>query len=417
MKRSTYWIGALGAAALLIGFACGLSGTARAGMQDSGPALSAVGQLASDIEMLTMARRFGLTAEQATKAADALTALADARDAARIDEEKALADQAPLLEKVRGELLAGRELEPEVAAAYRAALESARAPRQARIEALRTCAEALEGLVTPEQLQAAASGLRAQATGRAAGKQPADMLIVLRQWSEEEYTKQKPLIVDRLAGKTADETKKTEVGAFLDSVRALGNEDFEARKAELLETMASYRADAAAAEAPAAQAGDPFGPAPDRPRAAAGEGREGANRQAASAMWLVRFVRKMDEAKFAENKDRVVSGLLERAGGDNPPADAKERVTALLDKLRAAPEEQLKAQARELSGEIETLLPNLGKAVEGKARDLAARPGAEGKPPIERAAAVAGIGKLLLAGDPRHTAELLREYAASAPGA
>lgn len=391
MRHKATWLAMLGIVTLALGLA-GALGT-RATAQQVASAPDDAAQLAEDAQMLTALRKVRLTAGQATRAADALASLADAADKARAEESRLLDENAALLTSVRTGLLSGEELDPAMQMAYDALARNLATARAVRHKAQAECARLLGDLLTADQREMATRKLRAEHPGKGALRSPADLLPVVRQWTDEAYAKDKTSVVDRIAGKEATDATKEKVAALLDEARALDGEQFEARRTTLTEELLALRG-----APPAAVGADPFGP-PPAAAAKPAQDRTG-------ILAVARMVRKLDDAAYQRRKPEIVSRVLERAGADAADQAVTEKLGALLDEIRATPEADLRAAAPDLARRLAEVLPGLD-APRAKARDGAGEAGSN---------LVAGaLARLATVGDPRHVADLLREYAEHAP--
>jgi hypothetical protein len=391
VRHKVTWLAMLGVAALALGLV-GALGT-RATAQQAAATPGDPAQLAADAQMLTALQKVHLTGAQATRAADALTTLADAADKAQAEESRLLDENAALLASVRAGLLSGEELDPAMRMAYEALARDLATARAGRHKAQAECARLLGDLLTADQREMAALKLRAEHPGKGALRSPADLLPVVRQWTDEAYAKDKASLVDRVVGKEATDATKEKVAALLDEARALDGEQFGARRAALTEELLALRGD------PAAAAGaDPFG-AP--PAAAAKPARE-----PLGILAVARMVRKLDDAAYQQRRPEIVSRVLKRAGADAADQGVTEKLGALLDEIRATPEADLRAAAPDIGRRLAEALPGLD-APRAKVRDGAVDAGSN---------LVAGaLARLATVGDPRHVADLLREYAEHAP--
>ncbi len=408
MRTRTMLVGIVGLAVV----AAGLVGALQVHAQTVEP-VTDLQAVAGDVALLSTLQRLHVTQAQANQAADLLDTCAEARERARVEEERLLAEHADLLRTVRATLLAGNALNPEVEGAFGQLEQKLRAARAQGLKATAECGRALEGLIGPEQLARAAEAQRAargaKVDARAHAKDPVELLTVLRQWTDEEYATKKTGIVDRVAGKEAAPEAKEKVAALLDEARGLGNADFDARKQALGAEIVALRAPTAKPEGQAAE--DPFGPPPGgpaAPRAGKPDGKPGAG-QDAGRLAVLGAVRKMDDAAYQRRRGEILDRLFEKAGVETPDAATTERLGALLDKVRVTPEAELRGAAAGMMAELREILPNLAareREGAGAPERLAARgaafPGG-------------GLARLLMTGDVSNVAALLRQYAQNAP--
>jgi hypothetical protein len=398
VRQYRTWLAVAGIAALASGLVGAIGTQARA--QQTVPAPDTPAQLAADARLLTALQKVHLTSSQAGQAADALLVLAEAADKAGADESRLLDDNAALLTSVRTGLLSGEELDPAVGLAYEKLARDLGAVRAGRSKAQAECARVLGGLLTADQREMAARKVRSGRPGAGSLRSPADLLRVVRQWTDEAYATDRASVIERIAGKEATDETRGKVAALLDEARALDGEQFEARREALTQELLALRAGGTGAAA----GGDPFG-APPAPGDAPGRPDQRAQSRV-GALAVVKMVRKLDDATYQQRKPALASRLLKRAGGDPGNQAALDKLGALLDEVRAIPEADLRAAAPDLGRKLAEVLPGLG-AAHADARDGAPEPGSN---------LVGGaLVRLAMVGDPRHVADLMREYAEHAP--
>ncbi len=358
-------------------------------MPGSPPEVDAPEALLADIELLRSLNAMDLTADQALRAAALLEAVAEARDKEAAARGALAAQSEDALAAARSELLRGADLSLDLKAQLDALQEDLRESRRAVAEALREAQSGVEALITPEQAEALTAARKAE-LARARGGARVDPLLAVRQWSDPEYAEKRDKIIERLAGKDADDARKAEVSEALALLRALSDEELDARLPEI-RTALSGRAAAPKAGGGEADA-DPFG-APGPAMGAAGAGRGAAALMA---------VRRLDDARYATTRDRMVEGVIRRAGADPADADLAAKVGALLDRVRALGEAELAAAMPGVAAEFAELLPGIGRERRGTAM---------GPEAPERGAR--GLVAGLFLGDARRVAGVLREYAAA----
>jgi len=350
---------------------------------------SEVAILEGDVGVLWTLQQLRATKDQCDAAAKALDDYAAIQEQSRAMVESLLAGSENLLRSAREKLVMGEQPDADSLAALLKLRQEVRKARAEGVRARLTVSEALASLLTDEQKQKLADGLlsRAPGAGRRAGG-PADALRIIRQWSDQEFADKGEALAKRFAGKDAAADKLAEVKALLSEVREMSAEEFDVK----VEQLSQRLVDMSGAEGNAAGK-------------AGAAGLLGAQRP---LLGPIAVLRQMPQEKY----DRSKAAILDWLQGANAAADegAKTRLGDLLDEIRQVPEAELRAK-----------LPDLGRRLAEAAQaagvdlsKLGSRPlagmaaGAEGK---DRPRVGMEFVTMVMSQNPRHVAELLREYA------